>query len=220
MTCIVALKEGNRIWLGADSCISGSYESTIGKPKIVRKGEFLLGGAGSVRGIQLFQHSMPILNICEGEEYYHYLINTITHSMRQTFKVHGFLREEDKKERAPGTNFILIFRGEIYEIDSFFGVDHSRVGYSAIGNGDHFALGSLYSTAKTNLDPETRIKIALDAASNYSGYVAPPYEILSIEWKGFEHEDEYMFYDSDGTTKRDKLINDFPKEEKDNGDKK
>lgn len=214
MTCIIGLKDENKIYLGSDSCISGAIETIIGIPKILRRGEFLLGGAGSLRGLQLFQYSMSLPNIYEGEDIYHYLINTLTHNMRQTFKTHGFLYEKDKHEMAKNL-FLVVFRGEIYQFDGSFAVTHSRENYTAIGCGTHFALGSLHATAHTNFDPETRIKLALDVASKYDGFVSPPYDILSIEWDGYENGDAYRFFDDDGTTKEDKLVNDKPKEEKD-----
>ena len=214
MTCIVALREWNRIYLGADSCVSGSHTRITGKPKVLRKGEFLLGGAGHVRGNQLFKYSLFLPNPCEGEDSYSYLINTVTVKMRQVFRVHGFLREEEKQQRAANNSFILIYRGEIYKIGSDFSVNNPLEDYFAVGSGEHFALGSLYSTEKTNLDPETRIKIALDAASKYDGFVSPPYEIISMEWDGFDDGSAYRFYDSDGTIKEDYLKNDKKEEKK------
>jgi hypothetical protein len=147
------------------------------------------------------------------------MVNTVTVKMRDVFKLHGFLTEEDKREKLPQTSFILIFRGEIFIIDTGFAVNTPVEDYFAIGSGSKFALGSLHTTEHVgNLDPETRIKIALDAASFYDEGVAPPYEILSLEWDGFEHNSTYRFYDSDGTVKEDKLVNDFPKEKKNDSD--
>jgi hypothetical protein len=126
--------------------------------------------------------------------------------MRQTFKTHGNMTK-DKKEEI-GNEFLIVFRGEIYKIGCDFAVNHPHENYNAIGSGESFALGSLHSTEDTGLTPEERIKLALDAASKYNSYVAPPYEILSIGWTEFNHGDEYIFFDSDYTEKIDKLVND------------
>jgi ATP-dependent protease HslVU (ClpYQ) peptidase subunit len=212
MTCIVAVKEGNKIVIGADSCVTGSYETLRGTPKVVRKGEFLLGGSGRARGNQLFQYSVNFPNICEGEEHYHYLINTVTPLMRKTFTDHGFLRKKDSEEET-SNNFMLVFRGEIYTIGSDFFVNHPRDEYLSIGSGTHFALGSLYSTKELNMSPENRVELALEAASTYNGFVSPPFEIISMQWEGYENGDKYIFYDSDGSIKEDCLVNDKPKGE-------
>lgn len=212
MTCIVALKEKNRVWLGSDSCVSASHETIRGTPKIIRKGEFLIGGAGRSRGTQLFQYSVVLPNICEGENHYHYLINTVTPLMRKTFIDHGFLKVKNAEQEAPNT-FILVFRGNVYVIGPDFFVDHPKEGYFSIGSGSGLALGSLYSTHKAKLSPKTRINLALSAASAYDGFVSPPYEIISMEWDGYEDGDIYRFYDSDGSVKQNYLINDKPKGE-------
>lgn len=211
MTCIIAIKEDNRIWLGADSCLTSSHQVTVGRPKIIKKGEFLLGGAGSLRTLQLFQYSTPLLDIIEGEDIYHYLINTVTHQMRQTLKTHGNI-EKDKKEQTRN-EFIIAFRGEIYKIGCDFAINNPVENYTAIGSGEKFALGSLHATELSGLDPRTRITQALDAASKYNSFVAPPYEILSMEWQGVEDGDRYVFYDSDGELHWDTLNNCVVEEE-------
>lgn len=208
MTCIITLKDGNRIYMGADSCVSGSHQRTLGEPKIIKKGEFLLGSAGSLRGAQLFQYATPLLNICEGEDPYNYLISTVCRTMRNVFSHYGFLYEENKQEHAGNNVFLMVFRGETYYIGIDFAIDRPKDSFTAIGSGQRYALGSLYATEFTDFSPEKRIKLALDAASKYDYGVAPPYEILSLEWDGFGDGDVYRFYDSDGTIKEGQLKND------------
>ena len=49
MTLIIAVKDGNRIYMGSDSCVGGSHQRTIGRPKIYKRGEFLIGSSGTLR---------------------------------------------------------------------------------------------------------------------------------------------------------------------------
>jgi ATP-dependent protease HslVU (ClpYQ) peptidase subunit len=55
------------------------------------------------------------------------------------------------------------------------------LGYTAIGSGCPFALGSLYTTAKTKQSPMTRLRTALDAASEFSKGCGKPFEIYSYD---------------------------------------
>jgi 20S proteasome alpha/beta subunit len=56
-----------------------------------------------------------------------------------------------------------------------------NLGYCSIGSGGPFAMGSLYTTAKTKQSPKTRLKTALDAASEFSKGCGRPYEIYSYD---------------------------------------
>lgn len=55
--------------------------------------------------------------------------------------------------------------------------------YYCCGNGIERGVccGSLFSTEKTNISPQKRVKLALEAASNYCTCVAGPYIIKSIK---------------------------------------
>ena len=58
-------------------------------------------------------------------------------------------------------------------MDSDFQIEESINDFSAIGCGESYALGSLYSSS--NLTPQKRVKKALEAASYFSGGVYPPF---------------------------------------------
>lgn len=202
--------------MGSDSCVSGKHETIIGRPKAIKKGEFLIGGAGTLRDIQILFYSTNVPNRLqvkgrEGEDHYHYLVNTFGSCYRKALKDQGRLRLKDSKESNSG-QYILAYRGNIYQMGVVFEIDEFPEGYGAIGSGDSYAMGSLHATANSDLTAEERIKLALDAASKYSGFVSPPYEILCMEWKGFEHGDEYIFYDSDGSIKNGYLEDDIVEE--------
>ena len=59
------------------------------------------------------------------------------------------------------------------------GIFGKRCLFPAKGGKD-FALGSLYSTEKTNLTTQERINFALEAAAKFSAGVRPPFISLKI----------------------------------------
>ncbi len=52
MTCIAAVADGKRVWMGADSYAGNGYTYVLTqRPKLRKVGEFLIGGAGSIRAL-------------------------------------------------------------------------------------------------------------------------------------------------------------------------
>lgn len=199
ITCIVALREGDRIYFGGDSCVGGAHQRILGQPKVFKRSEFLFGASGFLRGLQLLAYTVEMPVITEGQDHMHFMINTLTPHMRKAFAEHGALKTEKGLTNLSETAFLVAFRGEIYYIGADSAVDKWTEGYGAIGSGSAYALGSLYSTQR--MLPENRIKLALDAASRYGDGVCPPYDIISIKWDGYNTGDDYRFFDSDGAVK-------------------
>lgn len=156
----------------------------------------MFGGAGYLRSLQLLAYSVELPPIMTGQDPYHYILNTLCGSIKQGFKEQGNLFTKDGLEKGD-TAFLVAFRGNLYYVSPDFAMDEWVDGYAAIGSGSAYALGSLYST-KNMCDSETRLKLALEAAGKFDEGVSPPFEVLSISWKGYEHGDRYTFYDSDG----------------------
>jgi ATP-dependent protease HslVU (ClpYQ) peptidase subunit len=192
--------------------VSGAHEQIIGRPKINKKGEFLIGGAGSLRSLQVMFYSTKLPNKINGEDSYHYFVNTVVSCYRKSLKEQGFLRVKEGLEKT-NTGYIIAYRGCIYHIAIDFAVDQKN-DYFSIGSGSYYALGSLHATNSGKLSAEDRIILALDAASEFDSYVRPPYEIICMEWKGHDDGDEYIFYDSDGSIKNGFLEDDYLEEEK------
>jgi hypothetical protein len=66
---------------------------------------------------------------------------------------------------------------------SDFQLAEYKENYTAIGSGTQYALGSLYTTARTKLKPPDRLEIAIKAASYFSPSVGGEiiYEYLPSE---------------------------------------
>lgn len=199
MTVIVALKEGDRIYFGADSCVGGTHESIIGRPKIFKRGEFLFGASGYLRSLQLLAYSVTFPPIMTGQDHYHYLINSVIPCIKRGFAQHGNLEIVDEIESLNNSAFLIAFRGNIYTVSPDAAIDEWVEGYGAIGSGSKYALGSFCSTE--GRPAEERVRMALEAASKFGEGVCPPFEIISLEWDGYEDQDIYRYYDSDGSVK-------------------
>lgn len=166
MTVIVAISDGNTIYMGGDRGYSDG-DSIIPslEPKIFDKGLYLIGYAGSAGIGQniVYNFNAPAL-----------ITNTKTDKY-----MHGVFMPALKKflkyEKDDDTSFIIGIKGRVYEIDleDFQCTEYAEV---AIGSGYTYSLGSLYST--TPLDNNYRIQVAIEAAIQYSPTCCGPVDIL------------------------------------------
>jgi len=178
MTCVVGIRgSNNSIHMGADSCISdGDSSRILVDPKVFVRGQFAIGSAGSLRVLQLVHYCMtiPPIKIRSPEKY---LITSFINSMRKCLKRSGASREEHKEEEQDNS-FIIGFKGRLFTIDAVYSVCEIADYFTAIGSGEDYALGSLFTTIGEPV--KTRIKKALDAASHFSSFVSPPYHMIRL----------------------------------------
>ena len=72
------------------------------------------------------------------------------------------------------------YNKHLYLINSDFQVAESYDNYMSCGCGEQLALGSLYTTENTELDPIKRINIAFEVAAKFSSFVLPPFNIMQL----------------------------------------
>jgi ATP-dependent protease HslVU (ClpYQ) peptidase subunit len=177
MTCIVGLVEKGKVYMGADSCGSNGYNSTVrADPKLFHKGEMLIGCTSSYRMGQLLQYKMTIPEVPEGCDVSSYMVKYFIEAVRTCFEEGGFTKIKDNQEE--GGSFLVGFRGTLFSIQDDFQVGQSAIGYNACGSGKMAALGALHATI--GLPAEERIKKALEAAAEHTAGVRPPFHIMSI----------------------------------------
>lgn len=97
------------------------------------------------------EHTFEIPDMHENQDFIEYLYNDLLECFRQQLLDKKLLGTHDDKFRSE-SNVLIIYDGEIYELDSNFGVNKIKE-YAVIGSGWKVAIGSLY----TNLHyhPET-----------------------------------------------------------------
>ncbi|MCA1571993.1 MAG: hypothetical protein LC798_17110 [Chloroflexi bacterium] len=86
---------------------------------------------------------------------------------------------EEEGRRYLGGFGLVAFRRQLWRTWPDYSITTARPsGYEAIGSGEGIALGSLYSTA--GLETETRLRLALEAASLHCRSVGPPFQFVTV----------------------------------------
>ncbi len=175
MTCIVGLEIDDGVIIGGDSASASGWDMNVSRlEKVFRRGEFLIGYTSSFRMGQLLQYRLSVEPQQDGQSDLSYLATDFVDAVRGCLKDGGFRVVQNEQES--GGQFLVGYKGQLYMIASDFQVNSSVDGYTAIGCGANFALGSMF--ANKALPPEERVRHALAAAGHFSNGVCPPYNLL------------------------------------------
>lgn len=180
MTCIVGIEHGGHVWIGGDSAgVDESYGIvTRCDEKVFVSDPMIMGFAGSFRMGQLLRYALDIPEQSAKKDDMEFLVVDFIDVLREVYKDHGHMGKEDGRDE--GGTFLLGYHGKLYTVHEDFQVGRAADGYVACGCGEDIALGSLHSTRESNIDPTTRIRMALDAACHHSAGVRAPYTILCL----------------------------------------
>jgi ATP-dependent protease HslVU (ClpYQ) peptidase subunit len=77
-------------------------------------------------------------------------------------------------------NFLIGYKGKLFEIMSDFQMSEVSGTFTAVGSGTAYAMGALYVMQKTSATPENKIIKALEAASCFVTTVGPPFLIETV----------------------------------------
>jgi len=176
MTCIVGLVEKGNVYIGGDSAgVAGLSVSIRADEKVFHNGPFIMGFTSSFRMGQLLRYRFSPPKQTVNQTDMEYMVTDFIDAVRLCFANGGFGTIADKSDNEGGT-FLVGYNGSLYHIGSDFQVGRPMDQCDAVGCGNDIAKGSLFSTkGKT---PEARLKLALEAAANYSGGVAPPFTLV------------------------------------------
>jgi len=162
MTCIAAVIDKGIVYMGADSVGAEveTYHTLPRKdPKVFLRKSFIFGFTDSFRMGQLLAHKLEIPRLPEDGVSHKWMCTEFIDNVRTCLQKGGW--EKKKEERESGGTFL---------------VGIARYEYVAVGCGRDCAMGSLHSTK--GQQPKIRIKKALAAAEEFSGYVRGPFVIL------------------------------------------
>lgn len=180
MTCIVAIRDAGKIYMGADSLGSNGYSKVIRQDKkVFIKNNMIFGFTSSFRMGQILEYSFNIPEQNKKQKDFNYLVDTFIPALIETYSSKLYLKKSS--EQASGGVFLLGFNKKLYKIESDFQVGMSVDAYDSCGCGEYYAIGSLHTTKNFNLTPKERIKLAINAASAYSTGVGGPTNILTLE---------------------------------------
>ncbi len=179
MTCIVGMASEKGTVIGGDSAGLAGWHMTLRKdPKVFLVDGVAFGFTTSFRMGQLLQHSFLIPCI-DGQELFQYMCTDFIDGVRKCLKDGGFTEIKDNHEE--GGAFLVGIGGRLFVINPDFQVGESLDGYSAIGCGAEFALGSLCATEDRDYKAATRMTLSLNAAEKFSGGVKGPFNIVVAE---------------------------------------
>lgn len=181
MTCVVGMVTDGIVYIGADSLGIGGYSKTVrGDSKVFVNGEFLMGFTSSYRMGQLLRYVFtPPARSKDVEDDMEYLVAHFIPALIDTYKKGQYLTKKD--DSAVGGNFLLGYRGALYNVESDFQVGIPTLKYDSVGCGADLALGAMHVLHDMrDLTPETKIKTALQAASVHSAGVGGHFEVLYI----------------------------------------
>jgi len=176
MTCIIAIKDGTTIHMGADSAGTGGdfSQRTRNDSKICHVGPFMFGFTTSFRMGQLLAHSFVAPDRDPRVAVDKFMATTFIDAIRSCLKAGGFATKDNDAE--VGGQFLVGYEGRIFQVFSDYQVAESALDYEAVGCGSEIALGSLHTTGvHTIMSAKSRIQVALEAAEEFSAGVRRPF---------------------------------------------
>jgi ATP-dependent protease HslVU (ClpYQ) peptidase subunit len=184
MTCIVGLIDNGITYMGGDSrSTCNGMKSHIEQRKVFKVSgtSAIMGFSGSVRDMNLLTYAENLIdkrdepNIDEK-----YIVTKFVPNLIQLFSI-NHRNETDKGVSSFNSYMLLAYKNKIWMIEGNYAILSIVNNYQAIGSGTCEALGSLYTTEKTNINCIERIHLALQAASKFCTSVGAPYYIINTD---------------------------------------
>lgn len=180
MTCIVAIAHNNKVYMGSDtygsSWASGTY---VDNPKSFANDEFIIGCTSTFRIIDLLRYKLviPKVHPDNHDDPDKFMRTIFIDNVKECLANNGHL--ETKNGVVAGGNFLVGYRGKIYEVQQDFSVLNTPDYGVSVGSGENAARGSLYTTRNMKLSPKKRIELALESAEAVVPSVRGPFEYLN-----------------------------------------
>lgn len=179
MTCIVGLKDQGKVWMGGDSQItSNNTKLTTTGDKIFQIDNFLIGVTGYTRISQLIQYSFEPPKRYPDTDVMKYMVTEFAGALRYCLRHNGMWTNVDGMESGE-FQLLVGYEGRLFKVSGDLCVSEPVEGFHAIGSGGTLALGALAATEDI-LDPEKRVRMALEIAEKYDPYTRGPFVIKSI----------------------------------------
>ena len=178
MTCIVAIRKGEKAYLGADAAAVNSMQITPRKdPKVFMNGQFGIAYTSSFRMGDILQYSWKAPTWRPSEISLEAFMRTVfIDSIIQIFRDKGYGKSSADSDKTGGS-FLVGVQGRIFTIQDDFQVGEELLDYLADGSGFAYAYGSLHSTGGVK-DPKERLTMALEAAAFFAPGVQGPFTII------------------------------------------
>jgi ATP-dependent protease HslVU (ClpYQ) peptidase subunit len=188
MSLVLAIKDRDRIILGADKQISdsGSGSADHTSTKIWAVEELpgaIMGGVGSARASQIIQYTDIIdKNLINKDVDTSFIIRSLVPTIVASLKANGI--DAEIKDGNPcvmlPNSFIFAYKDKAWVIWNDLSVAELDE-YLAIGSGSEVAKGALFVTK--NCNPFDRIAMAIGAAAETTLFVDDRIDLLATEIK-------------------------------------
>lgn len=188
MSCIVAVKAGDKVYLGADTGVfsPSGRQARVRTSKIFYKGDMLFGAVGTIRYQQIIEYSLEVPEHKEGLTPLEYLCVEFVPCLQECLEENGLLVSADSGDNDVAETAgaaIIVYRGEIFLLEDQFDLLQFERDYMATGAGEDAAYGSLFVTEKLKekIKPTTRVRLALEAAVFNNCFVKPPFHYKTAQ---------------------------------------
>jgi 20S proteasome alpha/beta subunit len=173
MTCIVAARQADKIYMAGDR---GASESnlimSLTSPKVWKYGEYIFGYCGSMDGDRMKYNFKPPTP--KGDDLDKFMYTDFLIALRVFY-------ENWWVDVSNDSDFGLLIgiRGKIYEHNAVdMSLNQYMHDYVAMGSGSEYAYGSMYSTENLK-DTRKRVLKAVSAAIKFSTSCQGPVDIVS-----------------------------------------
>jgi len=193
MSVVVAIKDGDKIYMGADSQVTkGGTRTTLNNPnnykiwKVDGSDNCLMGHVGNLRDANVVRLMRDLVD--DYDEFYErvnyrFVVKYLVPEIIKTLKEAKFLKLTDDYLNYMESDFLFAYKDKLFLISSDGSVIEIN-DYVAIGSGASEAIGSLLSTEGQT--PEKRIVKAIKSSAANDIYVDYPIIITDTENTEFE----------------------------------
>lgn len=158
MTTIAAIQGDGFAVIAADrrATDSDGFSIEMLTPKIFKNGIALIGGAGSVRGLNILEFGWSAPAYAQSKSVEHYLTQKLIPSLRKTFIEAGYDMKSDKEVAEQDNDLVICIKGQVFIIAGDYSWDRCARGIHIAGSGGKYALGALAALGATDkkLTPE------------------------------------------------------------------
>lgn len=185
MTCIAAIAQNGIVYMAADHAASDDKSGWIMSrkdPKVFKVGQYGIAFTDSFRMGQILQYSWTPPKYTPTKTnagLTKFMQTKFVDSVKDAFRAHGYGTVSVPGAEDEGGIFLIGIEGRIFTMEDDFHIGEAIVNYMAEGSGGAFALGSLHTT-RNQKNPKIRLKAALEAASEFTMSVSPPFTYLQV----------------------------------------
>ena len=157
MTCIVAVKDRGRVYMGGDSIGGHTNQWMVTPrkdPKVFWCGKLLIGYTSSYRMAQLIrfglQDALPVSELeppDDPADGFEFMVTDFVPRVRYLFDEGGYLKTDCGREEAG--QFLVAWGGQLFGVEDDLQVaDYARP-WASCGCGIEYALGALHAKGKS-----------------------------------------------------------------------